>query len=192
MSHNPPMFASSKDPLHANDWLKSVEKMLIIAKCSNREKVLYASGRITGPAADSWDSYTTAHDAADTITWAEFITQFRNYHIPVELMKIKKKMFLSLKQGSLSISEYCNRFIQLSRYAPHEVAEDEKKQEHFIEGVNGPLQYALVTHSFPSFHGLLDKALAIEHKRVQLWDMKRKVITQGKGSSSVRPFYVPP
>jgi hypothetical protein len=67
-SHNAPTFASSLDPLHADDWLKSVEKMLNIVQCSDREKVLYASGRLTGPAADWWDSYTTAHDAADTIT----------------------------------------------------------------------------------------------------------------------------
>jgi hypothetical protein len=39
---------------------------------------------------------------------------------------------------------------------------------------------------------LLDKALAIEHKRVQLGDLKRKAITQGQGSSSVRPRYIPP
>jgi hypothetical protein len=64
--------------------------------------------------------------------------------------------------------------------------------QHFIEGLNGPLQYVLVAHSFPSFQRLLDKALAIEHKRVQLGDMKRKAITQRQGSSSVRPHYVPP
>jgi hypothetical protein len=52
MSHEPPTFASSPDPLHADDWLKSVEKMLNIAQCCDREKVLYASGRLTGPAAD--------------------------------------------------------------------------------------------------------------------------------------------
>jgi hypothetical protein len=28
MSHKPSTFASSPDPLHADDWLKSVEKML--------------------------------------------------------------------------------------------------------------------------------------------------------------------
>jgi hypothetical protein len=172
--------------------MKSVEKMLIIAQCSDQEKVLFASCRLTGPAADWWDSYTAAHDAADTITWVEFATQFRNYHIPVGLMKIKKKDFLSLKQGSMPVSEYRDKFIQLSRYALDEVAEDERKQEHFIEGLNGPLQYALVAHTFPSFQRLLDKALAIEHKRVQLGDMKRKAITQGQGSSSVRPRYVPP
>jgi hypothetical protein len=69
MSHKPPTFASSLDPLNADDCLKSIEKMLIIAQCSDQEKVLYASGRLTGPAADWWDSYTAAHDTSDTITW---------------------------------------------------------------------------------------------------------------------------
>jgi TolA-binding protein len=117
MSHKPPTFTSSPDPLDAYDWLKSIEKMLNIAQCSDREKVPYASRRLTGPAADWWDSYVAAHDAADTITWAEFTTQFRNYHIPAGLMKIKKKEFLSLKQGNMSVSEYRDKFIQLSRYA---------------------------------------------------------------------------
>jgi hypothetical protein len=177
MSHKPPTFTSSPDPLDAYDWLKSIEKMLNIAQCSDREKVPYASGRLTSPAADWWDSYVAAHDAAYTITWAEFTTQFRNYHIPAGLMKIKKKEFLSLKQGNMSVSEYRDKFIQLSRYAQDEVAEDERKQEHFIEGLNGPLQYALVAHTFPSFQRLLDKALAIEHKCVQLGYLKRKAIS---------------
>jgi hypothetical protein len=31
MSHKPPTFSSSPDPLHADDWLKIVDKMLNIA-----------------------------------------------------------------------------------------------------------------------------------------------------------------
>jgi hypothetical protein len=106
-------------------------------------------------------------------------------------MKIKKKEFLSLKQGNMLVSEYRDKFIQLSRYAPYEVADDERKQEHFMEGLNGPLQYSLVAHTFPSFQRLLDKALAIEYKHVQLGEMKRKAITQGQGSSSIRPRFCP-
>jgi hypothetical protein len=68
MSHMSPTFSSSPDPLHADDWLKSVE-MLNIAQCTDREKVLYASGRLTGSAADWWDSYIAAHATANTITW---------------------------------------------------------------------------------------------------------------------------
>ena len=119
-------------------------------------------------------------------------TQFKNYHIPAGLMTITKKEFLSLKYGNMLVSAYRDKFIQLSWYAPDVVADDEGKQEHFNEGLNGPLQYALVAHTFPSFQRLLDKALAIEHKRVQLGEMKRKAITQGQGSSSIRPRYVMP
>jgi hypothetical protein len=91
-------------------------------------------------------------------------------------MKIKKKEFLSLKQGSMSVSEYRD-----TRYAPDEVAEDERKQEHFIEGLNGPMKYALVTHTFPSFQRLLDKALAIEHKRVPAWRFEEEGDIPGTG-----------
>jgi hypothetical protein len=77
----------------------------------------------------------------------------------------------------MSVSEYRDKFIQLSRCALDEVADDERKQQHFMEGLNGPLQYSLVAHTFPSFERLLDKALAIEHKHVQLGEMKRKAIT---------------
>jgi hypothetical protein len=150
MSHKPPTFSNFSDPLQADDWLNSMDKMLNIAQCTDREKVLYASGHLTGPAADWCDAYCDAYAAANTISWAEFSTHFRNYHIPTGLMKIKKE-FLSLKQGGMSISEYRDKFIQLSRYAPGEVYDDEKKQQLFLEGLIGPLQYQLMTHTFPSF-----------------------------------------
>jgi hypothetical protein len=66
-------------------------------------------------------------------------------------MKIKKKEFLSLNQGNMTVSEYRDKFIQLLRYAPEEVADDERKQEQFMEGLIGPLQYQLVSHTFPYF-----------------------------------------
>jgi hypothetical protein len=80
-------------------------------------------------------------------------------------MKIKK-VFLSLKQGNMTVSEYQDKFIQLSRYALEEVAGDERKQEQFMEGLIRPLHYQLTSHTFPSFQRLLDKAIALEHKRV--------------------------
>jgi hypothetical protein len=78
----------------------------------------------------------------------------------------------------MSVSEYRDDFIQLSRYAPREVDDDEKKQDLFLEGLIGPLQYQLMLHTFPSFQRLLDKAIALEHKRVELAE-KRKATNQG-------------
>ena len=58
-------------------------------------------------------------------------------------MKLKKKEFLSLTQGGMSVIEYQDRFTQLSRYTPEEVDTDEKRQEWFLEGLIGPLNYQL-------------------------------------------------
>jgi hypothetical protein len=57
-------------------------------------------------------------------------------------MKLKKE-FLALKQGEMSVIEYRDKFVELSRYAPEEVVDEEKKQELFVEGLAEPLQYQL-------------------------------------------------
>jgi hypothetical protein len=73
--------------------------MLTTCQCDDREKVPYAAERLHGSTSAWWDAYTAAHAAPDTITWDEFTTDFRSHHIPSGVMKIKKKEFLSLKQG---------------------------------------------------------------------------------------------
>jgi hypothetical protein len=84
----------------------------------------------------------------------------------------------------MSVSEYQDRFTQLSRYAPKEVDTDEKRQERFLEGLIGPLNYELQSHSFPNFQTLLNKAIGLESKRRELSDHKRKF--QGQSSRNTR------
>jgi hypothetical protein len=136
-------------------------------------------------------AYCAAHAAANTISWAEFSTHFRNYHIPAGLMKIQKE-FLSHKQGGMTVSEYRVKFIQLSRYAPREVDDDEKNRSYFCRvGLIRPLQCQLILHTFLSFQRLLDKAIALEQKRLELGE-KRKATNQGQAGSSSRPHYTTP
>jgi hypothetical protein len=42
--------------------------------------------------------------------------------------KLKKKEFLSLKQGNMTVSEYLDQFTHLFRYAPDEGNTDAKRQ----------------------------------------------------------------
>ena len=99
-------------------------------------------------------------------------------------MKLKKKEFLSLKQGNMSVAEYRDTFTQMSRYAPKEVDTDAKRQELFMEGLNDGLQYQLLSHSFASFQLLVDKDVVIENKRKQMEDRKRKFQGQQSGNTS--------
>jgi hypothetical protein len=139
------------DLMDADDWLKSVEKMLQVVQCNNREKVLLASHQLSGPIANWWNAYVEAHEEPENINWLEFRATFCAHHVPQGVIKLKKKEFQDLKQGSMSVHKYVTKFTQLSRYAPHEVDTDEKKMECFLNGLNDGLAYALEARDFENF-----------------------------------------
>jgi hypothetical protein len=92
----------------------------------------------------------------------------------------------------MSVAEYRDKFIELSRYALEEVTDDQKKQECFMEGLAGPLWYQLTSHTLSSFQHLLDKAITLESMRRELAELKRKVATPGQSGSNTRPRFTSP
>jgi hypothetical protein len=187
MRGHPPVFAHSYDPMDAEDWLRTVERELHTAQC-DREKVLYGPHLLRGAAQSWWESYLTTHANPDTITWEEFRDNFRQYHVPAGLMTVKKEEFLALKQGPMSVSEYQDKFLQPSRYAPKDVNTNAKRQYRFLRGLVDPLQYQLMNHIFPTFQHLIDRAIMTERKRKEMEDRKHK--TSGlQPESSNRPRF---
>ena len=115
LSTQPPTFSHAVEPLDADDWLTTIESKLRIAQCTEQEKVLFASHQLTGPAAEWWTAFSAAHASPNGITWREFVSNFRNRYVPAGEIKLKRKEFLSLKQGSMTVRQYLTRFTQLSR-----------------------------------------------------------------------------
>jgi hypothetical protein len=83
--------------------------------------------------------------------------------VALGVMKLKKKEFENLKQGSMTVSVYVTRFTQLSRYAPDNVDTDEKKQDWFLNGIIDGLAYAPEAHNFKKIQDMVDKALVLEN-----------------------------
>jgi hypothetical protein len=127
-----------------------------------------------------------AHAEPKSINWPEFRATFRARHVPQGVIKLKKKEFQDLKQGSVSVNEYVTKFTQLSHYAPHEVDTDEKKQECFLNDLNDGLTYALEARDFENFQGMVNKALVLENCR-GVMEHKRKLVHQHQPSSSSKP-----
>ena len=127
MRTRPSTFSSSSEPLDADDWLRSTERKLAITRCDDREKVLYATHQLEGTAAEWWENYCATHENPQNISWAAFSEAFRHSHIPDGKVEMKKNEFRELKQGSMSVSEYLNKFTQLSRYAQEDVATDDAR-----------------------------------------------------------------
>jgi hypothetical protein len=97
------------------DWLKSVEKKLEITQCSNRQKVLFMVHQLFRTIANWWETYRNSHPNVSALTWNEFKACFRTHYVPRGTLKLKKKEFSDLNQGSMTVNEYLNQFIQLSR-----------------------------------------------------------------------------
>jgi hypothetical protein len=188
----PTTFSQAKDPMEAEDWLMGVEKKLVIAQCTDREKVLFAAHQLFGMAANWWEAYCNTHAVVNSITWNEFKARFRNHYVPRGTMKLKKKEFADLKQGGMTVNEYLNSFIQLSRYASDDINTDEKKHDMFVNGLNDDIQFQLLNTDYADFQHMVDKAIVIENKIKEMEkDGKSKVSFHGQPSgSNVRPHFL--
>lgn len=56
----PLTFATANEPLEAKDWLRDTEKKLRLARCSNEDKVDFATHQLKGAAAAWWENYIAA------------------------------------------------------------------------------------------------------------------------------------
>jgi hypothetical protein len=109
-------------------------------------------------------------------------------------MKLKRKEFADLKQGGMTVNEYLNSFIQLSRYASDDINTDEKMQDMFLSGLSDDIQFRLLNTDYADFQHMVDKAIVIENKIKEMEkDGKRKVSFSGQSSgSNVRPRFRQP
>jgi hypothetical protein len=188
---HPTTFSQAKDPMEAKDWLKGVEKKLMIAQCMDCVKVLFATHQLFGTAANWWETYYNTHADIDSIMWNEFKVHSCNHYVPRGTMKLKKKEFADLKQGGMTVNEYLNSFIQLSRYAPDDINTNEKKHDIFLNGLNDDIQFQLLNTDYADFQHVVDKAIVIKNKIKEMEkDGKRKVSFHGQPlGSNVRPCF---
>ena len=179
MKFKPPIFDSSEDPLEADDWLREINKKLDIINARGRDRVLLAAHQLIGTAGEWWDNYSNASKNPENITWDEFQEAFREYHIPEGIMETKAEEFCNLKQGAMTVTQNIRKFMKLSRYAPDDIDTNKKKQDRFRRGLSPALRTQLVTHIYPDFNTLMNKAILLEKARSELEnDRKRKFNAQ--------------
>jgi hypothetical protein len=154
-----------------------IQRKLEPFECQDRDKVLLTAHQLTGTALAWWENYCAAAEDASTITWGEFVREFHRYHIPSATMKRKADEFRALQQGSMTVEEYTHRFIELARYAPEEVNDDDKKQDMFKKGLSPELRTLLTPQIYPDFNTLMKKAILMERaKAEERKDNKRKFL----------------
>jgi hypothetical protein len=79
----PTTFSQVKDPMDTEDWLKGVEKKLVIAQCTDREKVLFAAHQLmTFSNCGHFDHYTLYSNRPTMKYTTRHHSRFSNFHSP--------------------------------------------------------------------------------------------------------------
>lgn len=67
------------------------------------------------------------------ITWARFKMEFLNRYFPCFVRDTEAREFTTLVQGSMIVEEYAAKFMELTRFAPHLIPDEDKKARKFEE-----------------------------------------------------------
>jgi hypothetical protein len=93
----PLVFSYSTEPLDADYWLRTIERKLQVAPVTQADWVTFAAYHLEGAAGSWWENFLAMQTAEHIVTWQEFKTAVRGYHIPEGLMELKREEFLKLK-----------------------------------------------------------------------------------------------
>ena len=69
------------------------------------------------------------------MTWAEFHELFMGKYFPATARLAKAQEFLELKQGTMTVMEYMDKFTELARFSDDYVATDMAKVRKFENGL---------------------------------------------------------
>ncbi|KAK1630625.1 hypothetical protein QYE76_004940 [Lolium multiflorum] len=123
-------------------------------------------------------------NAGQIMTWADFKLKFSKYHVPPGLIKKMRDEFRELKQGRMSVVEYRDRFLTLSRYAPDETDTTEKRKERFLNGLHDEMQTVQVNIPFADLEALVDSAIQMEGKLHQANENRKRRMMHQSGPSN--------
>ena len=111
---HPPIFTLMAEPMDAEHWLRILEQKFPLLTVTEEQKVHFAVQQLLGYASAWWDTFNAMQSMDHRVTWQEFTTSFREYYIPTGVLNRKLTEFLDLRQGSMSVMDYVNKFNHLS------------------------------------------------------------------------------
>jgi hypothetical protein len=129
---HPPLFTEAGEPLEADHWLRVMESKFGLLRCTEVQKILFATHQLHGEASAWWANYTATRPVDYQMTWDEFCNAFRTHYIPTGMMWKKRQEFMDLKKGGRSVHDYSKQFNHLAQYAPDQVDTNDKKKDRFM------------------------------------------------------------
>ncbi|GMJ10681.1 hypothetical protein HRI_004737300 [Hibiscus trionum] len=173
-------------PEGSEAWFESTVRILSQMKCSEAHKLGCIVSLLKGDAYTWWTTITTGMPEAE-VTWEFFRNAFRKKYLGPRYLDEKKREFMALVQGSLTMSDYEVQFVRLSQYASELVRTEKECCERFRYGLVQDVKIYMLASDYADFDVLVARAKDIEQslgladrkggsssgKRTAEWDRDR-------------------
>ncbi|KAI3685709.1 hypothetical protein L6452_34966 [Arctium lappa] len=134
---NPKDFYGTEGAVGLLSWIESMESVLHISKCIERNKVEFAACLLQGRALTWWNTLvqTRGREAANSLTWDEFKKLLKEeYCSKSEIQKLEAELWNHEMVGN-DIDTYTARFHELAKLVPHLVTPEESRIDKYIWGL---------------------------------------------------------
>ncbi|GKV36288.1 hypothetical protein SLEP1_g44436 [Rubroshorea leprosula] len=185
---NPPSFKGVPDPDVAESWVKKIEKMFKLLKCTDGQKVELAVFTLEGEADDWWTAAQEGFSKrGEEVTWDKFVQAFYQKYFSAAVLERKELEFMNLKQDDITVDEYQAKFSSLMKFASHLVNDEVRKVRKFQRGLKASIKNKVVPQMLKTYDEVLATTQIIEQdmeeQRMETHDSK------GKGKAiNTQPF----
>ncbi|XP_043811064.1 uncharacterized protein LOC122723327 [Manihot esculenta] len=115
-------------------------------------------------------------------TWEFFLAEFKKKYIGALYIEERRREFLYLRQGRLTVTEYEREFVRLSKYATEIVPTEEERCKRFEQGLHADIRMYLTVMHIRELSVLVETAHSLE--RIKEEEQSRRQKGQQKRSQS--------
>ncbi|GMN66193.1 hypothetical protein TIFTF001_035254 [Ficus carica] len=127
-----PEFEGPADPIEVDNWLIDIQVIFDFIGLSEQEKVLYASFALKKDARHWWMTVQMRSNVT-TMSWQDFVTEFRAMYYNREILAVQQNEFNSFRQGSMTVMEAVKKFEQLARLCQELVPNEAEKVRRMMK-----------------------------------------------------------
>ncbi|XP_057824996.2 uncharacterized protein LOC131036985 [Cryptomeria japonica] len=168
----PPKFDGKTIGDGVEAWVIEMEKYFGLHNMSNETKVVWVAYQLSGEAATWWENEKSERKLQPReITWDLFLQSFKKRWLPQLFFDKKMIEFQNLTQGSMSITQYWEKFTNLLKYVPQYQMDERFCIQKFILGLRTDIGAEVDIHNPLTVEEVFEKATKQEQKLQQLGNL---------------------
>ncbi|XP_043815591.1 uncharacterized protein LOC110622956 [Manihot esculenta] len=161
------------DPSAAEFWLESTERVLQQLQYLPAESLMCSISLLKDEAYRWWTTLTQMI-RPERQTWEFFLAEFKKKYVGALYTEERRREFLYLRQGRLTVTEYEREFIRLSKYATEIVPTEEERCKRFEQGLHADIRMYLTAMHIRELSVLVETAHSLERIKEEEQSRKQK------------------